>query len=545
MPLRGDQVRPRLRRAGIAARAAAAAAALAVLAAGCTGSSASSANGTEAAGFTFALPAAPISLDIPKNFISSTMQVMALVTQKLELVSPTGRLSPGLATKVTEPSSTTIVYAIRPGVKFSDGSPLSAADVAWSLQHAADAKAGAETAGTISSFQSATATGPLQVTVKLRHPDPLARPSIAVVCFVQEARFAQQHAASLGATGAAPVGTGPYVVSADTPQQVTLSRNPRYWGPPPRVSKINFSIISSDTTAQLAMRSGALQGTSAGNLKTVSQWQAIKGATLYPVSGMSTSFLSLDTSKPPLNDVHVRKAIAYSLDRAGVMAAGYGKYATLLSGITAPGLLGDVAPSETDAQGFLGGLPQYAFSPAKARAELAQSAHPHGFSLTVPYLASAPFSELAILNLQQNMKALGVTITPKPVSQSQWAAGIYAHQNLGMQTMQMFQPVPDPGTLLGLITGTVNARPQGFNVANWSTPAVERARAQLTTSLSKATRWQATQAIDTAIADNVPYIPLFVPETVLVLGDGFTFGKPVTGFDISINGTWAAALQPG
>jgi peptide/nickel transport system substrate-binding protein len=520
-------------------------AALAVLAAGCTSSSAPSTNGAQAAEFTFALPSAPISLDIPKNFISTTMQVMALVTQKLELVSLAGQLSPGLATKVSQANPTTIVYTIRSGVKFSDGRPLTAADVAWSLQHVADAKAGAETAGTVSSFESATVTGPLQVTVKLKHPDPLARASLAVVCFVQEAKFAQEHAADLGAPGAVPVGTGPYKVSADTPQAITLTRNPYHWGSRPRVDKINFSFISSDTTAQLAMRSGALQGARVGNLKTVNQWRSIRGATPDPLSGMNTTFLSLDTNSPPLNDIHVRKAISYSLDRPGVMAAGYGTYAALLNGITSPALLADVAPSATAAQHFLDGLPQYTFSLAKARAEMAQSAYPHGFSLTVPYLANAPFSELTVLNLQQNMKALGVTIVPNPVSQSQWTVGIYAHKDLGMQTMQMFQPVPDPGSLLGLITGTANRRPQAFNVANWSTPAAEKAYAQLTTSLNKTMRWQATQTLVTAIAENVPYIPLFAPETVVVLGPGFTFGKPVTGFDISINGTWASALLPG
>jgi peptide/nickel transport system substrate-binding protein len=260
---------------------------------------------------------------------------------------------------------------------------------------------------------------------------------------------------------------------------------------------------------------------------------------------MDTTFLSLDTSSPPLKDIHVRKAIAYSIDRSGVMAAGYGGYATLLDGITSATLLSDVAPSTTAAKQFLTGLPQYSFSPAKAKSEMAQSAYPHGFSLTVSYLANAPFSELTVLNLQQNMKALGVTINPKPVSQSQWAAGIYAHQNLGIQTMQMFQPLPDPGSLLGLITGQPNIRPQGFNVANWSTPAGENAWLQLTTSLNKATRWQATKTLVTAIADNIPYIPLFSPDTVVVLDGGFTFSRPLTGFDISINGNWASALQPG
>jgi len=104
-----------------------------LFATGCTGSSGGT-HGGQATSFTFGVGAAPISLDIAKDFDGNIMQIMALVTEKLELISSNGDLSPALATSVTQPDSTTLVYHIRSGVTFSDGTPLTAQDVAWSLR---------------------------------------------------------------------------------------------------------------------------------------------------------------------------------------------------------------------------------------------------------------------------------------------------------------------------------------------------------------------------------------------------------------------------
>ncbi|MGH3276742.1 MAG: ABC transporter substrate-binding protein [Streptosporangiaceae bacterium] len=536
-------MRPRTRIISVAA-----AAAVALLATACASSPAKTTktSGAVSASFTFALPDAPISLDIPKDFDGNIMLIMALVTEKLERISPTGQLSPDLATSVTQPDATTLVYHIRSGVRFSDGSPLTAADVAWSLQHVTDVKAGAETAGNAASFASATVTGPLQVTVKLKYPDPTARKNLSVISFIQEAKFGQAHLKDLGTPGAVPVGTGPYEVSGDTTQAVTLTRNPYYWGPKPPAAKIVFTFIPTDTSAQLAMRSGSIQGALVGDLKTASAWQAISGTTLYSLPSLYTNFLTLDTSTGPLSDVHVRKAITYSLDRAGVMAAAFGQHATLLKGLATPGLLADVAPSAAAAQTFLNGLPQYNFDLAAAKAELAQSAYPHGFSLTAPYITGDTASQLTVLNLQQNMKQLGVTIIPKAESGSQWIAVIYAHgKNLGMQFMALTPPIPDPAALLGAVTGTQNIRPQGFNLANWSTPAADQASTELARSTDVATRWLATQTLLSAIAADVPYIPLYSPDTLAALGGGWRFDTPQNLFDLDVNGTWAFHLTAG
>jgi len=137
--------------------------------------------------------AAPISLDIAKDFDGNIMQIMALVTEKLELISSNGDLSPALATSVTQPDSTTLVYHIRSGVTFSRRHTADRAG--RGLEPAAhDRRQGrAQTAGNVPSFQSAAASGPLQVTVKLKRLDPTARQNLAVISFVQEAKFGAAH----------------------------------------------------------------------------------------------------------------------------------------------------------------------------------------------------------------------------------------------------------------------------------------------------------------------------------------------------------------
>lgn len=82
----------------------------------------------------------------------------------------------------------------------------------------------------------------------------------------------------------------------------------------------------------------------------------------------------MDVTKAPFNDVHVRRAVAYSVDRAGIAKAAFGSFATLMTGLVPVAELGAMAGSQATAAAFLSGLPQYPLSETAAKAELAQSA---------------------------------------------------------------------------------------------------------------------------------------------------------------------------
>ena len=94
----------------------------------------------------------------------------SLMCESLLRQAPDGSLQPGLAT-VANPSPTTLVFTLRPGVKFWDGHPVTSADVVYSLDRAADPKLGGYYVSRLDRIASITATSPAQVTVRLTQPD--------------------------------------------------------------------------------------------------------------------------------------------------------------------------------------------------------------------------------------------------------------------------------------------------------------------------------------------------------------------------------------
>ncbi|MEU4804030.1 ABC transporter substrate-binding protein [Actinosynnema sp. NPDC023587] len=492
--------------------------------------------------FVWALQQLPVSLDLAKDATVNTQQVISLVTEPLERVSTDGTFRPALAVAVTQPDPTSIVYELPPGAQFSDGTPMTSEDAVWSLQHVTDAKAGAQTAGRVKSIESITANGPTTVTVKLKFPDPTARDNLAVISYVQSKKVAEAAGSALGTPSGLPVGTGPYVIKSSGPDKILLERNAKYTADKPKAKAVSFVPIKDDNTGQLAMRSNSINGAQVTNVKQIGQWNGISGAQTVQLPANVTSYLTLDTSQPPFDDIHARRAVAYSIDRQGVSRAVYGANGVVLRGLVPQTLLEGVAGSAEEAKGFLDGLPQYDLDKDKAKAELAQSKTPGGFEVTIPYTTSSPWAEPTILNLQENMKELGVTITPKPESPEVWAKRIFAHETPGIQSMQLIATIPDPNAVLPRVVGQAGIAAPGLNLANWTTPKIEEDVKALTGSVEREARWAATKSVLQQVSDQLPYLPLYAPNFVVALGKGFTFSEPVNQSDV-LDGTWILRVR--
>ncbi len=252
----------------------------------------------------------------------------------------------------------------------------------------------------------------------------------------------------------------------------------------------------------------------------------------------------MDVTKAPFDDVHVRRAVAHSVDRDGILKAAFGSYAQPMTSLIPAAELAGVAGSQQAAEAFVADLPQYGRSESSAKAELAKSGHAQGFSATVEYVKDFRWQELAALSIQQNMKPLGVKITPKAVTVNEWYAKFFKHELTGITLPFGFgASYPDPAPLLGKLVGTTNIGPQKINIANWSTPDVDKAQTVITAAGADATRWQAAQTILTEVAEQVPYVPLFTEDQVYAVGEGIGFeGSGITSFDLS-NGGWIFALK--
>ena len=320
--------------------ACAAVAALTTLAAACSSSSDSAAPATSAnlvvgtygaatdslSSLTWDLPyGEPNTVDPPNTAFYSSSLIAANLCDPLLRLSPNYSISPNLAT-YRQPSPLTLVFSLRPGVKFWDGSPVTAADVVWSLQHSASPATAV--AFLYANVKSITATGPLQVTVTFKKPDSLFLFEMATfVGMVQEKRFAEHAGTKLGSAAGKIMCSGPYELTSWAPGSgMTLTANPHYWNPAGRAHAhtVHIEFTTDSTSIAQALIAGQLDGAYEISPATIPRLQnASSGKLIF--GAPSQLYLTLNVVNPtgPLASLDVRKALFMTINRAALATAAY------------------------------------------------------------------------------------------------------------------------------------------------------------------------------------------------------------------------------
>ncbi len=424
------------------------------------------------ANLRWALAAAPSSFDVAANFSGDTMIAMYPTQDTLVSYSKSLDLVPVLASNVANPSPTKYVYTLRKGIKFSNGAAVTADDVVYSIQRNVDASLGSQVNSYFTSVQSVKKTGPNEVTVLLKQADPLYKYALVYAPVVPRA-FAQAKGKGLGAQGKRTwVSTGPYMLDQFTGDKIVLVRNPYYWGKKPGPQQITFTFISDAQTLQLAMRSGQIDGTFSVAVADTAQWQAIPRIKLQFAPALRSWWLSFDLEAAPWSDLHVRRAMAYALNKKGIINSVLHGHATASNGMVPPGqwggVLGPVQRKKLYAQ-----IPSFAYDLAKAKAELDQSSVAKGFSTSINIPSSRGSIVNAMLAYAADLKKLGINLDVKSVPGSQWLAAIYAHKDLGVQFMGFGPDYPDPANYLVLAYPSANAVANNFNTANYKNKTID------------------------------------------------------------------------
>jgi peptide/nickel transport system substrate-binding protein len=491
---------------------------------------------------TWALPEAIRGLDYTHSADGGTATVVSLGMEPLVRYDVLGRLTPDLAKSFSTPNPTTYVYNLRSGVQFWDGTPLTTADVIYSLQQSASTKAGSQIASFYTDVKSITATGPSQVTIKLMKPNPFFRYSIAVTPIGEKAYWSS-HLKDLGTSSGLNMGTGPYQFTSFTSgQNVVLTANPNYWGPKPAVQKVVIDFITDPATLLLAVRSGQVDGTFNIPQEQINQYKQLPGAKVALAPELRTAYLSLDTEHPPFNDIHVRKAIAYALDKVGLVKAVLSGYGQTAPAMPPPQQWGDVL-SQSQVKSFYATLPKYNFSLAKAKTELAQSRYAKGFTATVPYPDSEPQLGKLVLSLAQNLKQLGVTLNVKQETSAAWFNTLYSHPTpMGMQVVSWVPDYPDPADAAALIYDSKFATKNSFNTANYKNPKMDALLNSQQNSISNAVRANAIKGILRLGATDLPYIPVWYDEIGMALNSKYKISNFGPWYLYS---PWAANITTG
>jgi peptide/nickel transport system substrate-binding protein len=247
--------------------------------------------------------------------------VASSVLEPLAKLNSRGGADPYLATSwIADSTFTKWAINIRPGIKFSDGTPLDGNAVALNVNTYVHGALTGQVLGPI--FKDVKVTGPLQVLVEFKQPWAAFPSAYLDGNGDMMMAPAMIHSKDGGATH--PIGTGPFIFQSWTPgDSFKVTRNPNYWQKGlPHLDSITFRVISDESTAVSALQDGDVdmvlsQDAHSAN-KLASTETVVKDWESETISALANTVSSINGAANPLSDIHARRALAYATDRTAI-----------------------------------------------------------------------------------------------------------------------------------------------------------------------------------------------------------------------------------
>jgi peptide/nickel transport system substrate-binding protein len=461
----------------------------------------------------------------------------SLMCESLLRQAPDGSIEPGLAT-VSSPSPTTIVFTLRPGVKFWDGHPVAPADVVYSLDRQFSPNLGGYNTADFSRVALITATGTSQVTIKLKQPDYWLEGELASIPgIVIEKSFAEKEAKNYGTPAGSIMCTGAYMLKSWTPGAGLVAvRNPHYWNPSvhPLAGQITLKPVPDAASVTAGLLTGAIQGDYAVGLPTLDQLKDSSGVKVYQGPGWSSDVFAVTSLSGVLGNLNVRRALSLALNRQAIINSVYHGAAQLPRWLANPGTFGyGKAVFDT----AYGSSPVLTQNIAEAR-KLVQQAGDTGKTITI-----GTSSQLAVIAevtaaYQAAAQAIGLNVILKSASAQDYInyftdpkfrAGID-----GLPEVD-YGDYADPAAMLAHVV-----LPDGIeNFDHFNDPNITAQVEQARTTASPSRRAALIAEAEKLTAEQLPFIPDVQPDTVLVLNKDLTGAVSSSAYLFS---PWADSL---
>ncbi len=374
---------------------------------------------------------------------AGSISTMPMIYGNLLTNKPDGSgVQGGLASSYDyDPAALTYTFHLRADAGFSDGTPLTAADVAFSVEQW---RTGKTSGGYYEMIAKAEATDPHTVVVHLTRPDTFL-PALMTWCTstVYPANFGGRSADEFFSK---PVGAGPFAfVSWDNPgpsETITLAKNTHYYDAARGLPHVDGVTIR--TSADASQQVLAFQG---GQVDLVEQLTADDAIQLPPaqvrIPQPSQSLdLMLNSRRPALADVALRRAISAAVDRDSLakVQEGYVSAAVGILPVNVPNSVPPTTPYRFDLEG--------------AKALMAQRATPGPVSLTLGFDGASSTTATMVELVRDQLAAIGVDVTLTPLD----SATVYSSGQSGDYDMLVSAPAAISPTVFD---------PTSFMLVSW------------------------------------------------------------------------------
>jgi peptide/nickel transport system substrate-binding protein len=420
-------------------------------------------------------------------------QLLYLVYNTLVSYGTDFSIHPELAESWTiENGGKRIVFKLRSGVKFHDGTDFDAAAVKWNIEHRLDKDVASPQRALlepiIESVEVIDATT-VAFNLKQRAPGLLAllgeRPG-----FMISPAAAQKYGPDLGNN---PVGTGAFVFKQWVKgSHVEVERNPAYWETgKPYLDRIILRDISGSVVGVQRLLTGEVDFVGDLSPQEIKQLQGKASIRLQPITVGRWYSLQWHMYEPPFSNDKLRQAIAHAIDRKRINDIVMDGKGTLIDGPTPEGLWW-FDPKATS----------YPFDPAKAKALLAEAGYPNGFEFSLSTPQIGVFQQINQL-VQEQLANVGIKVTLDPVAQSEWYDRLV--KRVTNFTPNRWTQRPDPDGLLYILFHS-----KGFaNTTGYANPRVDQLLEDGRNIYDQAERKKIYDELQEILAKDIPMLTLF------------------------------------
>lgn len=388
------------------------------------------------------------SLDPHKNVAAGTREIMFNVFEGLMKPTSTGDLIPAVAESYTvSDDHLTYTFKLREGVKFHNGQTVTPDDVLYSYNRCMEDNAEIQVKLPANIDKVYVENGDICFQLTEPSNEFLSYLTVAII----PADYTEQDTK--------PVGTGPFKFVSHTAQDsVVMERFEEYWGESAKLDKVTFKIIENADNIVLSLQSGAVD--LFAHLTTAQTSQLGAGFHVEAGTMNLVQALYLNNAVAPFDDVRVRQALCYAVDREAMIDLAFDGYGYPIGTSIYPAFVKYYDESLVN---------NYPHDVEKAKALLAEAGYPDGFAMSITVPSNyKPHMDTAEVLVQQ-LAEVGVTATIQPVEWETWLSDTYVGRQFESTVVGVDAANMTARSLLERFTSTAGNNFVNYNNAEYDT----------------------------------------------------------------------------
>ena len=462
--------------------------------------------------FVYVCGTEPTTLDPHLINDNATARAAFQIYETLVRRGTDSSIQPGLAESWTTSEDGTVwTFKLRQGVKFQDGETFNAEAVKYNIERLKNPETAAPKASVVDMVKSVDVVDEYTVAFTLTGPSSVF---LAQISSYTTGMVSPKSAEASGKEfGQNPVGTGPLKLEKwDYGSSLVMTRFDDYWGEKAKADSVTFRIVPEDASRVMMLKTGDGDLVAGIPPIQIEELQSDPNVKVLIETGYRTIFLGMNSTVKPLDDVRVRQAVNYAIDRESIIKNVMRDVASYPDSFMVSNVIDNSAK----------GLGCYEYNPEKAKELLAEAGYADGFKLTLSTPEGRYAMDRQVAEVVQAM-LMEVGITAE-INVLDW--GAYSEQATSGQhqffLLGMGCPTGDPEFNLYMNFGT--GGPQ--NYSRFSNDSVDKLLGEQSTILDTAERAKVMYQIQEELRNDACGAPLYYEQQT------YGCGADVEGFII-------------